>query len=125
MRMRQPTPTMALLRWHRAALRGESVPVHDGDPQCGWYRTKLVKGGPWVAVEIICEREIDAAGELTSPEKLVAIIEGRRADPARLWTYLTPISRAEHTRLEDERLSGGQMAATMARIDLTGEPTRP
>lgn len=93
--------------------------------ECGWYRTKLVKGGPWVAVEIICEREIDDAGELNGPEKLVAITEGRRTDPSRLWTYLTPISRADHARLEAERLSGGRMAATMAKIDLTTEPTRP
>lgn len=116
---------MKLLAWHRAALRGENPPVHDGVPECGWYRTRLVKGGPWVAVEIRCEREIDEAGELTGPEKLVAITEGRRADPGRMWTYLTPISREEHARLEAERLSGGRMAATMAKIDLTQEPIRP
>ena len=123
--MRQPTPLMKLLAWHRAALRGDTPPMHEGLPECGWYRTKLVKGGPWVAVEIICEREIDEAGELTGPEKLVAITEGRRTDPGRLWTYLTPITREEHARLESERMGGGMMAATMAKIDLTERPMRP
>lgn len=123
--MRRPTPLMALLSWHRKALAGDAPPIHDGFPQCGWYRTRFIKGGPWVAVEIICERDIDEAGELSAPETLVAIVEGHRRDPNRLWTFLTPIARAEHARLESERLNGGPMAATMAKIDLTQEPTRP
>ena len=123
--MRKPTPMMKLYEHHRHSMNGGTPPIYDGFPQCGWYRTKLVKGGPWVAVEIICEREIDESGELTAPEKLVAIVEGRRTDPNRIWLFLTPISRTEHARIESDRLSGGHMAATMAKIDLSQEPTRP
>ena len=124
--IRQPSSMARLYEWHRAAMAGDAPPVFDGIPECGWYRTKLIKGGPWVAVEIRVEREIDPdTGELIAPERLIAIADGMRRDAARLWTYLTPISRAEHDALIDRRASIPAMAATMAKLDLSLEPIRP
>lgn len=124
--IRQPSSFSQLYAWHRAALAGESPLIHDGLPECGWYRTKLIKGGPWVAVEIKVEREIcPDTGELLGPERLVATADGMRRDPARLWTFLEPITRAEYGALLTRREAIPAMAATMAKLDLTQEPIRP
>lgn len=115
--MRQPSPMAALYAWHRAALAGDAPPVHEGLPECGWYRTKLVRGGPHVPVEIKVEREIcPESGELLGPERLVAVVDGMRRDPASIWTFLTPISRAEHDDLILRRHFVPEMAATMAKL---------
>lgn len=124
--IRQPSSAAQLYAWHRAAVAGDAPPVHDGLPECGWFKTKLVRGGPWVPVEIRVEREIDpATGELAAPERLICICENRRRDPARLWTFLTPISRAEHRALTEAPASIPAMAATMVATDLTEIPICP
>lgn len=124
--MRQPTPVSCLYAWHRAALDGRLPPVHDGLPECGWFKTRLVKGGPWVPVEIRIDREIDPlTGELTSPEEYRCEVDGMRRDPARIWTFLTPISRAEFKALAARREAIPEMAATMVRLDLTQGAMRP
>lgn len=115
--IRQPSSMAILYRWHRAAVLGDAPPIHEGLPECGWYRTRLVKGGPWVPVEIRVEREIDPeTGELTAPERLVAIVDGMRRDPVKVWTFLTPITRAEHADLIHRRQAVPEMAATMAKF---------
>ena len=124
--MRHPSSASQLYAWHRAALLGHAPPIHDGLPECGWYRTRLVRGGPWVAVEIRIVRDVDFdTGELTCPEKFIAIVDGdrRRAEP--LWTYLEPISREEHADLLTRCESIPAMAATHARLDLSLQPMRP
>jgi hypothetical protein len=124
--IRQPTPMSALYAWHREAVQGFDPPIHDGVPECGWFKTRLVRGGPWVAVEIKVVRDIcPETGELLGPERLVAICDGDRRDPARLWTHLTPITRDEHAALILRREAIPAMAATMARLDLSREPMRP
>lgn len=124
--IRQPSTAVQLYAWHRAAMAGHAPPIHDGMPECGWYRTKLVKGGPWVAVGISVERDIDPdTGELTEPERLVCVADGMRRDPAKLWTFLTPISRAEYLSLLDRRNHIPAMAATLAKLDLSLSPMRP
>lgn len=118
--IRQPTPAKVLFQWWNDALNGLEPEIHDGDVQCGFYKTRLIKGGPWVAVEIKIERDIDLdTGELTAPEKFIAICDGARRNPVNLWTYLTPISRAEHRALIESRQVVPAMAATHARFDLT------
>lgn len=124
--MRHPTAAATLLAYWKAALAGEAPPVHDGCPECGWYKTKLVKGGPWVAVRIFIDRYVDdETGELVSPEIYRAVVGGESRDPAPIWTFLTAISREEHERLEDARKNNLTMAATHAAIDLTLEPSLP
>lgn len=124
--MRTPTPTARLYAWHRAALGPHPMPMHEGLPECGWYKTRLVKGGPWVPVEICIEREIDPeTGELTGPEEYRCDVDGMRRDPARLWTFLTPISRAEFNTLAARREAIPEMDATMVRLDLTQGAMKP
>lgn len=95
--IRRPTPLAALLDWHRRAVAGLNPPIHGDVPECGWYKRRLVKGGPWVPVRIWIERDIDPeTGELTNPERLVCDENGTPRDPMSVWTHLTPISREDY-----------------------------
>lgn len=124
--MRMPTPTGKLYAWWRDALAGLEPAIHDGMPECGWFRTRLVKGGPWVPAVIWCQRTVDpATGELVSPETLLCEVDGMRRDPAPIWTYLRPISRADYNALMARREELPEMKATMAKIDLTKKAMLP
>ena len=124
--IRQPSSAAQLYAWHRAAMAGEAPAVHDGQPEAGWFKTRLVRGGPWVPVEIRVEREIDIeSGELLGPERLICICDGQRRNAASLWTYLIPLSREDHRALSDRHAEIPAMAATMVAIDLTMEPVCP
>jgi hypothetical protein len=115
-----------LYAWHSAALAGHNPQRHDGLPEAGWYKTRFAKGGPWVAVEIRVEREIDLETfELAEPEHLIAIAEGERRDPAKLWNFLEPISREEHDSIIARAAAWPAMQATRVQMDLSQEPIRP
>lgn len=124
--IRQPSPGSQLYAWHSAAIAGHDVDRHDDDPQCGWFKMKLVKGGPWVPVEIRVEREIDdESGELTGPETFVALVDGERRKPGPIWTHLTAITRADFLALKDRKATIAGMEATRAKFDLTEGPILP
>lgn len=124
--MRRPSTAADLYAWHRAAVAGESPAIHPDLPECGWFKTRLVKGGPWVPARIWCERDIDpVTGDLTAPERTLCEVDGMRRDPARMWTYLKPISRTEFDALSARREAIPEMAATMARLDLTRKAISP
>lgn len=122
--MRKPTPMMRLLAWHRQALAGHAPPVHDGIPECGWYRIRR-NGGHWQPVEIFCVQEVDENGELTGPEKIKAEVFMEPADAAAIWTYLEPISRAEFHKLTEYLLANQDTINPAAKIDLAAQPTLP
>lgn len=119
--MRQPSTFSALYRWHSAAIAGECPPIHDGEPQAGYYKRRMVKGGPWIPARIFVEREIDPeTGELASDEVLCIEVDGtRRRDPCEHWTYLTAITRQEFQALTEEHASNAIMQATHASVDLS------
>lgn len=101
--MRQPTPDEVSYRWYRAALSGQKPPVHDGEPQCGFYRRKLVKGGPWVPAMIYLVADIDPdTGDLMGDEDFACLIDGRQADARDQWSWLcsNPIPYPEYRDLE-------------------------
>lgn len=124
--IRQPTSFSRAYAWHAAALRGEPVTRHDGIPEAGFFRMRRVKGGPFVPVRIWIERDIDPdTGELAAPERYRAEVEGLPADPESIWTYLTPISRADFDALVERHRSDDRMAASMVPLDLSGTPTLP
>lgn len=124
--MRRPSTSAQLYAWHRAALAGLNPARHDGIPEAGWYRTRLVKGGPFVPVEIRILREIcPETGDLTGPEVFACEVDGIRRNPADVWSYLTPISRAEFEALRERRESIPEMVATMVPLDLTRKAMRP
>lgn len=123
--IRQPSSAAQLYAFHRSVMRGEAPPVYDDIPECGWYRTRLVRGGPYVPVRIFVEREIDwETGELLGPERLVCECDGERRDASRIWTFLKAISKAEYDALVQRREELPAMRATMVAMDLTQAPTR-
>lgn len=123
--MRRPTPAAMLYAWHRAALAGEEPAIHPDHPECGWYKRRMVKGGPWVPVRIHVVREIDPeTGELTAPERLVADCDGRIEDAALHWTHLIPISRKDHDALVHRIGLTPEMTDNTRPLDLTKEPMR-
>lgn len=125
--IRQPSTTSQLYGWHRAALAGENPPIHDGLPECGWYKRKMVKGGPWVPARIFITRDIDPeTGELTDDERMLIEIDGETyRTPEKQWTYLIPISRADYEALKARKGTTPAMAATMVKINLSDKPMRP
>jgi hypothetical protein len=125
--MRQPTDLEAAYSWWRRSVSGERVGRCDDEPQPGWFRRRMVRGGPWVPVAIWIEQEIDPdTGELTAPEELRAIVNGDRADPQRVWPYARPISLAEYDALTGVRDHHEFMAATHVAVDLGAlAPIRP
>lgn len=110
--IRQPTDLLTAMRWHRRALAGIAQPVHAEDPQPGWYRRRLVKGGPWVPAQIWIEQVLDAdTGELTEPETTRCKVNGEEVDAIREWLWLAknPISQGEFDRMTDEIERAGRM----------------
>lgn len=82
--------------WWRSALAGESPPITE-NPEPGFFKRRLVKGGPWVPVAIWIEAERDEAGDLLSDEVVKCTVDGRLVDVDSHWTYCagSPITEAE------------------------------
>lgn len=61
--MRAPTPLAEQLSWWRQALdaltAGSSLTARSDQPQPGFYRTRLTRGGPWVPARIELVQDID------------------------------------------------------------------
>lgn len=76
--------TSDLTYWN-LSLQGKSLPIHENDPQEGWYRTRPRKGYRSLPVRIWRE---EGSGEL------LAVRDGRRVDPYEVWTWvcLNPVS---------------------------------
>lgn len=72
------------------ALAGTLGPVHDGDPQCGFYRRRLFKDGPFVPVAI-----------WRGDDGMIALVDGKAADAADIWTWVCdkPITEAEYRKV--------------------------
>lgn len=98
--MRQPTADP--YAWHRAALAGERPPIHMDEVNCGWFKTRLVRAGPFVPARIWLERTLDeTTGELLSDEVLCCDVNGKPCDPQDKWTWLAghPIAESEYDYL--------------------------
>lgn len=82
--------------WWTSALAGES-PLITEEAQPGFYRRRLVKGGPFVPVHIWIERDVDDAGDLVSDERIMCSVNGRIASAEEHWTYCCshPIAEPE------------------------------
>ena len=62
--------------WWRHALAGTIGPIHENEPQPGYYRVRESKAGPFLAVALWREK-----GEMR------ALKQGRPADAGALWTW--------------------------------------
>ena len=115
--MRQPTKDP--LAWWREALLDSRTPRHDGEPQAGFYKRRMVKGGPFLPVEVRLTSVVDDAGELSEPETVTADQMGQKVNAVSIWTHLRPISREEYAALVDQHTLLNFMAATHVRVDLS------
>lgn len=126
--MRKPTSFMKAFAWHRAAIAGERPATIEGEIQCGWFRTRFVRGGPWVPARIWLHREIDpATGELTDDERFLAEIDGERRDAQTVWDWVcgNPISKDQYEDLCRMKERTPAMAATHVALDLSQKAIRP
>lgn len=86
--------------WWQRALCGEEIggptlPVHDGEAQCGFYRRRVSKAGAFVPVAI-----------WRTENGLICLVDGKPADPADVWSYCCrhPITEVHY----HERVNNGK-----------------
>ena len=107
--MRLPTPREVAYRWHTEALQGvygDAEDPHPDDPQPGWYKRTLVRGGVFVPARIWLDAETDiGTGELLSPETMLCEVDGKRLDAYEQWSWLCrhPIPESEFLYLTQLR----------------------
>lgn len=77
-------------------LAGERPAIVVDRPQPGYYKRRLVKGGPWVAVRIWIEEERDEDGELLCDQKLLCLVDGKEADAYEQWPWVAGRAIPEH-----------------------------
>ena len=99
--IRQPTSKDDALAWWRNGLKGMTADeqIYSEEPQSGWYKTRLVRLGPFVPARIWIEAEIDReTGELLGDETLQCEVNGQHADAEQQWPWLcqNPITEAEY-----------------------------
>lgn len=104
--MRTPTTAPQALRWHNQAMSDIamhlSLEVDYDDPQCGWFLTRLSKGGPLLPARIWLEQEVcPQTGQLLSDEVLKCEINGQLHDPEKAWLWMAsePIEEQAYTYL--------------------------
>lgn len=99
--MRQPTPRDEAYRWHTEALKGvygDTGGTYADEPQAGWYKRTLARGGVFVPARIWIFQDVDiGTGELLSDEEFQCEVDGQRRDAYEEWSWLCryPISEAE------------------------------
>lgn len=88
----------AAYQWWRDALSGLKPQITD-QPHPGFYRRKLVKGGPFVPVRVWMEGPRDESGELLDDEVMKCEVDGREVDAADQWLWICsyPIPEREYT----------------------------
>jgi len=74
--------------WWRSAIDGKPGPIHDGDPQCGFYRRRTRKNGPFVGVAIYPD---PATGEIVGVCDR-ALVDGDELDRLWLWVAKNPVT---------------------------------
>lgn len=98
--MRKPTPLTDQFAWWNEALHGAGKIVASAlEPQCGFYKRKMVSGGIHVPARIWLEQVIDPlTGELTADEVLRCQIDGAERNPVEAWPWLfaNPIAESEY-----------------------------
>ena len=128
--MRKPSPAHEIYAWHTRALahftrHGSMRTFENGTdantPECGWYKRRLVKDGPYVPCAIWMEQPVDEDGELTGPERLRGEVNGRESDPLDMWTWVcgNPISEKQYRLMHAE----STWAKTWAPNDPIANPT--
>lgn len=91
------------------ALAGNFGPVHDSDPQPGFYRKRAFKAGAFLPAAIF---EHDGS--------IVALVDGKAADASEIWTYVCqhPIAEQSYRDKMDGRPWPDEDASVTASIAL-------
>ena len=66
----------------RTALRGGKQPVHESNPQCGFYKRRLVKDGEWLPIAFWRNKD----------DQIVCCFEGKLVDPLRTLDFRSEVS---------------------------------
>lgn len=86
--MRAPSDQYAMFAWWRAAITASRRLAITSEPQCGFYKRKMTKGGVFVPVAIWLDQPCDSeTGELADDEKLLCLVDGDMADAESQWSY--------------------------------------
>lgn len=107
--MRLPTPRDVAYLWHTEKLKGvygDAEDAHPDDPQCGWFKRTLSRGGVFVPARIWLDAVVDiGTGELLEPETMLCEVDGQRRDAYDQWSWLCrhPISESEFNYLTQMR----------------------
>lgn len=125
--IRQPSTEDEAYSWWRRTVTGERLPRVEEFPECGYYKTRNVKGGPFVAVAIWLEQDKDdETGELIAPERFAAICNGEPRSESwikRNWTFFRAITAEQYDALTCARDRYAEdMAATHVQLDLAAMP---
>ena len=72
-------------------------------PQPGFFKLRMVRGGPFVSALIYlpCMIDPDFGFPLDRARRLMALIDGKPADPFHVWNYGRMIDEAEYLYLSD------------------------
>jgi len=102
--MREPSSPEQRWAWWEAAVAGRDPPVHDNEPQAGFFAVRKFHYGQWARGPFVPVRvwwepgEIDPeTGELLTDERCLAEVDGKPVNPWRSWTWIArrPISLSE------------------------------
>jgi len=110
--VRSPSPNDSTrYDWWRAALvygaGSNTAPIHADDPQCGRFKVRRHRNGPWLPVAIFpAEPIVDPeTGELTDDEKLICLYgfhdKQEPVDAYAMWTWVAghPISEGLYEKV--------------------------
>lgn len=133
--IRRPTPRLVLYAyWMKATGQPVRLPAalahlaqrHDEDPEPGWYRLRMVRGGPFVPARVWMDQPTDEHGELCADETLRAEIDGRAVSAATLhrrWLWMRACSRDDFEAMIARRARpdavGAAMRGTAAPVSAT------
>lgn len=103
--MSEPSSLAARWEWWERAISGGPAPIHERDPQVGYYRVRRWARKPyWLAARVWLEDgEVDAeTGELLTDERFYAEIDGKRVNPIEKWTWLAghPVTEEDYEWLK-------------------------
>lgn len=111
------------LDWWQRALTTPRLPVPP-EPQCGYYQTRLVSGGPWVPARIWRDPEKDfITGQETGMDLLQCLVGTSPKDPVHEWERLAryPIKQ-DHYEYMRETV---RWARVHAPHEPEADPTKP
>lgn len=93
--MRQPSTPAQRWQWWERAVAGDPLPLHEDEPQAGFYSVRKFRYGDWPTGPRVPARiwwepgEIDPeTGELLTDERLLGEVDGKPINPWNQWTWI-------------------------------------